>query len=71
MKEDDVAKAAGMAVQAQYPNPRELEEDELREVIRRCWAGEAAPGGSVVPHVDTIMNGVCCRHVPIFFLPEA
>jgi alcohol dehydrogenase class IV len=42
MKEEDVDKAADIAVSNQYPNPRELERDKIREVIRRCWAGEPA-----------------------------
>lgn len=42
MREEDIDKAAELAVQAQYPNPRPLEQDKIREVIRRCWAGEPA-----------------------------
>lgn len=42
MKEEDVDKAADIACQAQYPNPRGLEREKIREVIRRCWAGEEA-----------------------------
>lgn len=42
MKEEDVDKAADIACQAQYPNPRPLEREKIREVIRRCWAGEEA-----------------------------
>lgn len=42
MKEEDVDKAADIACQAQYPNPRDLEREKIREVIRRCWAGEEA-----------------------------
>lgn len=42
MKEEDVDKAAEIAMTAQYPNPRKLEKQKIRELIRRCWAGEAA-----------------------------
>lgn len=42
MKEEDVAKATDIAMSAQYPNPRPLEEAGIKEVIRRCWAGEDA-----------------------------
>ena len=42
MQEGDVGRAAELACQTQYPNPRELDEGKLREVIRRCWAGEEA-----------------------------
>ena len=42
MKEEDVDKAADIAVSNQYPNPRPLEKEKIREVIRRCWAGEPA-----------------------------
>ena len=42
MKEEDVDKAAEIAVSNQYPNPRGLEKEKIREVIRRCWAGEGA-----------------------------
>lgn len=42
MKEEDIDKATGIAMSAQYPNPRSLEHDKIREVIRRCWAGEEA-----------------------------
>lgn len=42
MKEGDVNKATEIAMSAQYPNPRPLEESKIREIIRRCWAGETA-----------------------------
>lgn len=42
MKEEDVDKAAEIAVSNQYPNPRAVEKEPIREVIRRCWAGEPA-----------------------------
>lgn len=44
MKEEDVDKATDIAMSAQYPNPRKLEKEQIREVIRRCWAGEPAKG---------------------------
>ena len=42
MKEEDVEKAAEIAVGNPYWNPREIEKEPLRETIRRCWAGEEA-----------------------------
>jgi len=42
MKEADIDKATEIAMIAQYPNPRPLEEKALRELIRRAWAGEPA-----------------------------
>lgn len=42
MKEEDVDKAADLAVAKPYPNPRKVERTEIREVIRRAWAGEPA-----------------------------
>lgn len=42
MQEEDIDKAAEYAMDAQYSNPRPLEQDKIREVIRRCWAGEEA-----------------------------
>lgn len=42
MKEEDVDKAAEIAVGNPYWNPRPIEKEPLREVIRRCWAGEPA-----------------------------
>lgn len=42
MKEEDVDKAAEIAVSNPYWNPREIEKAPLRETIRRCWAGEEA-----------------------------
>lgn len=42
MTEEDVDKATQIAMGAQYPNPRTLEQDKIRELIRRCWAGEVA-----------------------------
>lgn len=42
MKEDDIDKAAEIAVSNPYWNPRVIEKGPLRETIRRCWAGEEA-----------------------------
>lgn len=42
MLEEDVDKAADIAVSNPYWNPRSLDRDLLREVIRRAWAGEDA-----------------------------
>lgn len=42
MKEADVDRAAELATSNAYPNPRELEQGPIRELIRRAWAGEHA-----------------------------
>jgi len=42
MKEEDIDKAAEIAVSNQYPNPRKVEKGPIRELIRRAWAGEPA-----------------------------
>ncbi|KAG9606040.1 maleylacetate reductase, partial [Aureobasidium melanogenum] len=42
MQEHDIAEAAQIAAQSQYPNVREIEATKITEVIRRCWAGEPA-----------------------------
>ncbi|KAL4885892.1 hypothetical protein BJY04DRAFT_205166 [Aspergillus karnatakaensis] len=42
MKEEDIDKAADIAVGNPYWNPREIEREPIRELIRRVWA-EAAP----------------------------
>ena len=42
MREEDVDKAADIAVSNPYWNPRSVEREPLRETIRRCWAGEEA-----------------------------
>ncbi|EMR64947.1 putative maleylacetate reductase protein [Eutypa lata UCREL1] len=42
MKESDIQKAADIASSSSYWNPRELESDLIRELIRRAWAGEDA-----------------------------
>ncbi|KAL2863785.1 uncharacterized protein BJX67DRAFT_374271 [Aspergillus lucknowensis] len=44
MKEEDIDKAADIAVSNPYWNPREIERAPIRELIRRVWAElEAAP----------------------------
>jgi alcohol dehydrogenase class IV len=45
MKEEDVDKAADLAVASPYWNPRKVERDSIRELIRRAWAGEDAKAG--------------------------
>jgi alcohol dehydrogenase class IV len=42
MKEEDVGKAAEIVVGNTYSNPRRVEIGPVKEVIRRCWAGEDA-----------------------------
>ncbi|KAJ3579770.1 hypothetical protein NPX13_g793 [Xylaria arbuscula] len=42
MKESDVDVAADIALRNAYWNPREIERDPIRELIRRAWAGEDA-----------------------------
>jgi len=42
MKEEDVEKAAAIAMENRYYNPREVDQEKLRELIRRAWAGEPA-----------------------------
>ncbi|KAH8700298.1 putative maleylacetate reductase [Talaromyces proteolyticus] len=42
MKEEDIDKAADIAVSNPYWNPREIERAPIRELIRRAWAGEPA-----------------------------
>lgn len=42
MKEGDVDKAADIAVSNPYWNPRAVEREPVRELIRRVWAGEPA-----------------------------
>ena len=42
MKEEDVDRAADLAVEKAYPNPRKVERDGVRELIRRAWAGKDA-----------------------------
>ncbi len=42
MREEDVDKAAAIAMENRYYNPREVEEGKVRELLRRAWAGEEA-----------------------------
>lgn len=42
MQEADIDKAADIAVSNPYWNPREIEREPIRELIRRVWAGEPA-----------------------------
>jgi len=42
MKEEDIDKAAEVAVSNPYWNPRDIEKTPIRELIRRVWAGEPA-----------------------------
>lgn len=42
MKEGDIDKAADIAVSNPYWNPRPIEREPIRELIRRVWAGEPA-----------------------------
>lgn len=42
MKEEDVDKATEIAMGVQYANPRAMEKDGIRELIRRAWAGDVA-----------------------------
>jgi alcohol dehydrogenase class IV len=42
LREEDVDKAADIAVSNPYWNPRVVEKGAIRELIRRAWAGEEA-----------------------------
>lgn len=42
LKEEDIDKAAEIAVSNPYWNPRPIEKGPIRELLRRAWAGEAA-----------------------------
>ncbi|KAI9834958.1 MAG: hypothetical protein M1819_002681 [Sarea resinae] len=42
MKSEDIDRAAELAVSNPYYNPRPLEKESIRELIRRAWAGEEA-----------------------------
>lgn len=42
MKETDIERVADLAMKSAYWNPRPLDKDGVRELIRRCWAGEEA-----------------------------
>ena len=41
-KEEDLDKAAEIAVEKPYWNPRPVEKEKIRELFRRAWAGEEA-----------------------------
>jgi alcohol dehydrogenase class IV len=41
-KEEDIDRAADLAVANPYWNPREIQKAPIRELIRRAWAGEEA-----------------------------
>ena len=43
LREDDLDEAADIAVQNPYWNPRPIERDGIRQLLRQAWAGEA-PG---------------------------
>ncbi|OAL54675.1 putative maleylacetate reductase [Pyrenochaeta sp. DS3sAY3a] len=42
MKEEDIDKAADIALRNPYANPRPIVQERIRELIRRAWAGEEA-----------------------------
>lgn len=42
MKREDIGRAAEIAMTKAYWTPRDIREDDLRELMRRCWAGEEA-----------------------------
>ncbi|OBT71363.1 hypothetical protein VF21_09423 [Pseudogymnoascus sp. 05NY08] len=42
MKEEDLDRAAEIAVNTPYWNPRPAEKEKVRELLRRAWAGEEA-----------------------------
>ncbi|KAJ5981582.1 hypothetical protein N7499_002927 [Penicillium canescens] len=42
MKEEDIDKAADIAISNAYWNPRPIEHAPIRELLRRVWAGEPA-----------------------------
>lgn len=42
LREEDIDKAAEIAVGNPYWNPRSVEKELVREVLRRAWAGEEA-----------------------------
>lgn len=42
MEEKDIDKATDIAMSNEYPNPRALEREPIRELIRRAWSGESA-----------------------------
>jgi alcohol dehydrogenase class IV len=42
MKEEDIGRVAEMAVKNPYSNPRTVDAELIKEVLRRAWAGEDA-----------------------------
>jgi alcohol dehydrogenase class IV len=42
MKESDIEVGVKQTLEKRYENPRSIEEGPIREMIRRCWAGEEA-----------------------------
>ncbi|OIW28132.1 iron-containing alcohol dehydrogenase [Coniochaeta ligniaria NRRL 30616] len=42
MNEDDIDRTVHLALEKQYWNPRPLEKEKIKELIRRAWAGETA-----------------------------
>lgn len=42
MREEDIGTAAEMAVKSPYNNPRAIDLELLKEVLRRAWSGEDA-----------------------------
>jgi alcohol dehydrogenase class IV len=42
MKEEDIDRCTDVALEKAYWNPRLLEKDKIKEVLRRAWAGEEA-----------------------------
>jgi alcohol dehydrogenase class IV len=42
MKESDIEIGVQQTMSNKYANPREIQEGPIREMIRRCWAGEEA-----------------------------
>jgi len=54
MDEDDVDKAADLAVQNKYPNPRPVTRNGVRELLRRAWHGE---GPEVLSAPSLVGNG--------------
>lgn len=41
-REEDIDKATSIALEKPYWNPRPIEKEAIRELIRRCYAGEPA-----------------------------
>lgn len=42
LKEEDLDRAAEIALEKSYWNPRSVEKEKVRELFRRAWAGEEA-----------------------------